>query len=373
MSRHALIVAGGSGTRLWPVSRSATPKQIIPFIEGQSLLQIAVDRLDGLVPQLAQHICAGEAHRQAILQSLPSLSPERFIGEPMGRDTLNAVGLGAAVIGLDDPEAVIAVFTADHLITPVEDFQRIVGAGLALAEKNAEALVTFGITPTHAATGYGYLQLGDAVAGQAGGGPQSRIVSEFKEKPDAATAQSYVEQGPGKYLWNSGMFAWRAKTLLNAIKKFAPDNHVGLMRIAEAWCSDRRREVLHDVYPQLKKISVDFAVMEPASRDSDFQVMAMPMPLQWLDVGSWPAFADACTKDAAGNALEPRKSGHVLLDTKNSLVFSSDPKHIIATIGCEDMVIVHTPEATLVCPRDRAEDIKKLHGMVGERLGSELL
>ncbi len=374
MSRHALIIAGGSGTRLWPVSRAATPKQIIPFIEGRSLLQIAVERLEGLVPREAQYVCAGEAHRRKMLKSVKSLAAERFIGEPTGRDTVNAVGLGAAVIGRDDPQAVIAVFTADHLITPVDEFQRIVAQGFALAEKHPESLVTFGITPTHPATGFGYLQLGDSLpgdkSGKKGGG---RVVGEFKEKPDAATAKKYVEAGPDKYLWNSGMFVWRAATLLRAIEKFAPENHAGLMRIAQAWDGKRRRETLHEVYPQLKKISVDFAVMEPASRDAEFKVVAVPMPLKWLDVGSWPAFADACECDAAGNALMPRDGGHVLLDTKNTLVASSDDKHIIATIGCEDLVIVHTPEATLVCPRHRAEDIKKLHALIGERHGEDLL
>jgi mannose-1-phosphate guanylyltransferase len=360
-----MIMAGGSGTRLWPMSRKQLPKQLIPFIRGRSLLQVAVDRLQGLVPQERQYVCAGMAHKDVILGALPQIDDDRYLGEPTGRDTLNAVGFAAAVIGRRDPDAVMAVLTADHLIEPVEQFQKTLTQGFELAETQPRTLVTFGITPTHAATGYGYLELGEPLDGNA------RRVSRFKEKPDAPTARQYLDAGPSRYLWNSGMFVWRASTLMDCIRRFAPENHDGLMKIAQAWDTGRRQEVLEATYPQLKKISVDFAVMEPASHDEKVAVAAVPMPLSWLDVGSWPAFAQTCEHDPEDNAISCGR--HTLIDTKRTLVASSDPGHLITTIGVEDLIVIHTPEATLVCRADRAEDIKKLHEEVGRRFGGDAL
>jgi mannose-1-phosphate guanylyltransferase len=361
--RYALIVAGGSGTRLWPMSRARLPKQLIPFIDGKSLLQLAFDRLEGLVAAENRYVCAGYAHADLICEAL-SLPREQFLGEPVGRDTLNAVGYSAAIIAQRDPEAVIAVFTADHIITPVDQFLKIVDNGFKLAEEQANTLVTFGIAPTQAATGYGYLELGEPIGGS------GRAVRQFKEKPDLSNAQQYLGAGPERYLWNSGMFVWRATTLLDCIRRYQPENFAAIMRIADAWGTPQREAVLKETFPTLKKVSVDFAVMEPASCDPQVQVAAVPMPLSWLDVGSWPMFGETCPHDELGNATAART---LLLDTKGTLVASNDPNHLIATIGCEDLIIIHTPEATLVCHKDRAESIKELHRQVGERFGSELV
>jgi len=361
--RYALIMAGGSGTRLWPMSRGTLPKQLIPFIAGKSLLEIAYQRLEGLVPADRRYICAGEKHAQVVLDAIPGLTRERFLGEPAGRDTVNAVGFAAAVIAKHDPEAVIAVFTADHLIRPTDRFQQIIAQGFELSEGHAEILVTFGIAPTGAATGYGYLALGESL------GTTARIVERFKEKPDEATAREYFAAGPDRYLWNSGMFVWRARTLLACLRRFEPAIAAGLARVAEAWGAGEQSAVLNDVYTTLPKVSVDYAVMEPASRDPNFCVAAVPMPLEWLDIGSWTTFAQTCPRDEQGNALAAQR--HVLVDSRRTLVASSDPRHVIAAIGCEDMLIVHTPDATLVCRADRAEEIKKVYGLVGERFGTE--
>lgn len=364
--RYALIIAGGSGTRLWPMSTRGLPKQLIPFIDGKSLLQVSMQRLKGLVPDEQVYICAGESQRQAMLDGLPGLTPDRFIGEPCGRDTLNAVGLGAAVLGRNDENAIVAVFTADHLIEPADQFRQIVETGYTVAEEQPNTLVTFGITPTHPATCYGYLQLGDPLPEHG-----ASVVSEFKEKPDLDTATAYHKAGPEKYLWNSGMFVWRSSALMDCIRRFAPDNYLGLSEVVDAWDTDRRTEVLARIYPTLNKVSVDYAVMEPASKDDRSRVVAVPMPLSWLDVGSWPSFAQTLEKDPAGNTTAGCKT--LLLDSANTLTASSDPDHLITAIGCEDLVIIHTPTATLVCKADQAEKIKELHKQVGEKFGEEWL
>jgi mannose-1-phosphate guanylyltransferase len=365
MARYALILAGGSGVRLWPMSRRETPKQLIPFIGGRSLLRLAWERLAGLVPPERCYVCAGERHREAVLAALPEFSPDRFLGEPEGRDTLNAIGFSAAVIGRRDPQASIAVFTADHLIRPVDLFQRIVTEGYGLVERMPNALVTFGIEPTFASTGYGYLQLGEALDGSA------LAVDQFKEKPDAETARSYFAAGPGRFLWNSGMFVWRVATLLDCLRRYEPETFAGLARIAETWDTPQRDPVLAEVYPRLRKVSVDYAVMEPASRDRSLRVASLPMPLEWLDVGSWLTFARTCPSDERGNALAAAR--HVLELSANTLVASSDPGHLIAAVGCEDLIIVHTPDATLVCRADQAEAIKELQKKIASLFGDEYL
>jgi mannose-1-phosphate guanylyltransferase len=361
--RYAVIIAGGSGTRLWPMSRTTLPKQLIPLIGGRSLLEIAVARLEGLLPPERCFVCAGQTHAEAIVGALPQLGAGQFLGEPCGRDTLNAVGFSAAVLARRDPEAVIGVFTADHVIEPVDRFREIVAAGYAVVERHPETLLTFGIAPTGAATGYGYLELGEAFEASA------RRLRQFREKPDIETARQYVAAGPERFLWNSGMFVWRADTLLDCIRRYLPENYAGLMRIADAWDGPRRQGVLEEVYPALKKISVDYAVMEPASRDAAVAVAAIPMTLRWLDVGSWPSFAETCPRDERGNALAAGRT--LLLDTHDTLAASSDPNHLIATIGCENLLIVHTPDATLVCRADCADAIKELHGQVAERYGRD--
>ncbi|HAK47041.1 MAG TPA: hypothetical protein DCO79_14135, partial [Spirochaeta sp.] len=271
----------------------------------------------------------------------------------------------AAVLYKKDPEAVMAVFTADHIIEPVDQFLKIVEQGYEIVENNADTLVTFGIAPDHAATGFGYLELdGDFYGG-------SKLLKQFREKPGKSDAEAYFSAGPGKYLWNSGMFVWKAETLLKCVAKYEPKNYRQIMKIADSVGSEVFHDTLEEVYPALKKISIDFAVMEPASKDDSFKVAALPMPLTWLDIGSWTAFAGTCDTDAADNSYSLENS--LLIDSRNNLLASSDDGHIIAGIGLEDMIVIHTPKATMICPKERDQDIKQLYNAVKDKYGTEFI
>lgn len=361
--RYAMIMAGGAGTRLWPMSRQAMPKQLVPFIKGRSLLEIAADRLEGIVPSERRYICTNERYRQPILSSLPGFTSDRIIGEPALRDTVNAVGLAAAVIAKRDPDAVFAVFTADHLIRPPEVFARCVDLAFTLAEEDPARLVTFSITPTFPATGYGYVQRAAPIAGHDG----AFAVQQYVEKPDLETAQGYLDSGG--YGWNSGMFVWRAKTILDAIGAYLPESRAGLDTIGAAWGTPDQQRVLNEIYPTLPKTSVDYAVMEPASADDRFRVCTVLTGVDWLDVGSWPAYAATLDPDGHGNRRSLLDDADATLcDCKGTLVASSDPGHHVAILGADNLIVVHTPEATLVMPREHAERLKELHAMLPESL-----
>lgn len=363
--RYAVIMAGGSGTRLWPMSRKKLPKQLVPLGEGKSLLEYAFERAEALVEPERIYVCAASEHREAIARALPRLKPENFLGEPIGRDTLSAVGFAAAVIAIRDPAAAIGVFPADHLIRPLDRFREAASVAYELVERGGRTLVTFGIVPAAPATAYGYLELGEAVEGSV------RRVARFQEKPDRETALEYLREGPERYLWNAGIFVWRAETILDCIRRYEPEVFRGLQRIAAAWKAPERGKVLAEVYPTLKKISIDYAVMEPASRDPALRLLAVPLDVEWIDVGSWNSFAACYPKDGSGNALGCGR--YILLDTRGTLVASSDPGHLIAAVGCEDLIIVHTPDATLVCRASEAEKVKQLYEQVVERFGEGYL
>lgn len=365
---YAMIMAGGSGTRLWPISRKGTPKQLIRFIdrgggEQASLLEIAAERLVGLVPDDCRYICTNESHRQQVLETVPGFDDEHILGEPVGRDTVNAVGFGAAIFGLDDPDAVFAVVTADHLITPIEVFHEAVGTGFELVDADPSRIVTFGIKPTCAATGFGYIEQGGDLPQTNGLGFE---VARFVEKPDRETAEEYLTSG--KFFWNAGMFVFHARTFMEMLKKHAPESAAGLEKVAKAWKTDEREAVLAEVYPRLPKISVDYAIMEPASRDPAVSICGVRTDVDWLDVGSWPAYGETRTPDGGGN----RVSGPgtmVSVDSHNNLVVTSgDAGHTVALLGCEGLIVVQTPDATLVMPRERAEELKRLHERVRDDL-----
>src|SRR5947209_8051876 len=229
---YGVIMAGGSWTRLWPLSRGNTPKQLLPVVKGKSLLQLSYERLRGLMPPERIFVCTAAIHRDAILANLPELPPDNLLGEPVGRDTANAVGFPAGILLARDPDAVMAIVTADHVIEPIADFQKAVRTAFDVVKEHPEALVTFGIVPTHGHTGLGYIQRGEALR-VATGATAAYRVQAFKEKPDKPTADRYVESG--RYYWNSGMFVWRCDTVLDELKIHLPAAHAGLSKIASAW------------------------------------------------------------------------------------------------------------------------------------------
>jgi mannose-1-phosphate guanylyltransferase len=351
-----MIMAGGSGTRLWPMSRGKTPKQLIGLFSGKSLLEIAAERLDGIVEPSGRWICAGQQHANLICEKL-QLPPSQMLGEPEGRDTLNAVGLTATVLHNLDPNAVFAVLTADHIIRPQDVFAKCLDVGFSLVEDDPTRFVTFGITPTYPATGYGYVELGDSI------GEHANVCKRFVEKPDEKTAEEYIASG--NFAWNSGMFIFHAATFLDALQRMQPESAEGLRQIGEAWGTDNERQVIDEIYPTLPKISVDYGIMEPASNDDSISIVTVPMQVEWLDVGSWPSYGETLESDANGN----RSDANALnLDSANVLSVSADPTHTIATIGCSDLVIVHTDDVTLVFPASEAQRVKDMHGLVDPSL-----
>jgi mannose-1-phosphate guanylyltransferase len=352
-----MIMAGGSGTRLWPMSRADRPKQLIPLVGGRSLLALAAERTERLVPVDNRWVCAAERYRAVIRREIPWLADDRMLGEPAARDTLNAVAFAATAIAATDPDGVFAVLTSDHLLQPQEEFERALALGFRLVEADPRRLVTFAIVPTFPATGYGYVERGDAVPGMAGAFRARRFV----EKPPLERAREFVANPA--FAWNSGMFVFHARTVLGALERLAPETATGMRAIAAAWGTPAARGTLERVYPALPRMSVDRALMEPASQDAALAVCVVPMGLEWRDVGSWTSLGETLAADARGNRTNARA---VHLESERVTAVSDDPAHVIATIGLKDVVIVRTRDATLVVRADLAERVKDIAGAVPE-------
>lgn len=359
MSLYAVILAGGTGTRLWPYSRRTRPKQLLPLLSDGSLLQATVRRLAPLVPGERVLVVTATEHAPDVCAQLPDLPARNVVAEPEALGTAAAIGLGAAVVAARDAAATMVVLPADHEIHPAEGFRDDVERAARTA--GTGRLVTFGIPPSAPETGYGYIELGEELPGDTG----ARSVVRFVEKPDFETARRYATDG--HHVWNSGMFAWTVPTILAALEEHLPrlGAAVGAMSAAAAAADGPLDARLAEIYATIvDRTTIDYGVME-RSRN----VACIPATFAWNDVGSWSALAEVLPGDAAGNAVHADHIGH---ETRDCLVFSSGER-VIATVGLEGMIVVDTGDAVLVCPKDRAQDVKAIVSRLETQSREELL
>lgn len=342
---YAVIMAGGSGERFWPRSRKSSPKQLLNIAGESTMIQETARRLGPLVPPERILIATSALLAAEIRRQLPAIPEENIIAEPVGRNTAPCVGLTAVYVSRLDPDAVMAVLTADHIIKPAADFRAALEfAGKVCVER--DSLVTFGIVPDRPETGYGYIEAGNPVVEE---GPlAARKVLRFVEKPDLATAERFAADG--NFRFNSGMFVFTVKAILEEFESHAPKIHAGLMEIGNAIGTPDEAKTIETVFPKFPSISIDYAIMEKSSR-----ALTVDATFEWSDVGSWSSLYDLLARDDDGNVVTGRA---VLLDAKNCLVDS--PKKLVAALGVEDLVIVETDDALLVCHRDRAQEVKKI-------------
>lgn len=351
--RYAVIMAGGKGERFWPQSRLARPKQLLPIVGDSSMLAQTVERLSGLVPRENVIVITNREQRAATIAACPMLAPENIVAEPVGRDTAAAVGLAALLVGRRDPKATLAMLPADHVIHDAHAFRDVLHAAYDAAEAEPW-LVTIGIRPSEPATGYGYIQRGPMLARALG--RDVFKVSRFVEKPNLDTARGYLESGD--YLWNAGMFVWSVTSIRAALAAHVPDLAAGIDVIEQSVESGRTvDDALEEYFPRLLKTSIDYAVMERADN-----VVTIAATFDWDDVGAWSAIMRHLPADAAGNVV--RGDGFVESGAGNLLVSTSD--HLVVLMGVDDLIVVHTPDATLVCPKSHAQQVKTIMKRLGD-------
>jgi mannose-1-phosphate guanylyltransferase len=365
LSAHAVILAGGRGTRFWPRSRTRTPKQLLNIAGPETMLEQTVARLLPLVSAAQIWTVTNAEQAAAVRKQLPAAARRRVLTEPLGRNTAAAIALAALhvrhVVGGD---ALLAVLPADHYIAKPAPYRKIVRAALHLA-REAGRMIVLGIPPTRPDTGFGYVErMGEPLTTQ---GFPAFAVRRFTEKPELAAAQAYVASG--NYHWNAGMFFWRISTFLQNLQRHLPKTHAALEALAETIGTRRYEPRLRAIYPKLENISVDYAILEPATHQPGApQVFVIPAEVGWSDIGSWAAVYELLARQSGENVSA---GPFHTLDAEGNFFWS--PRKFVAAIGVHDLVIVETPGALLICPRDRAQDVGKIVKWLEARGRKDLL
>ena len=346
---HAMIMAGGAGTRFWPASRADLPKQLLNFTGNRTMIQETVDRVASLVPAERTWVLTNQRLVPAIQEQLPDLPTSAILGEPCKRDTAPCIGLAAFLIQQQDPEAIMLVMPADHLINPTNEFCRSVEHATQLVDSAPERIVTFGISPSYAAESFGYIERDDALSELAEDAPRTYRVRQFREKPTATVAQQYLDSG--NFYWNSGIFVWKAETILKALQEYEPAMFQILGEIADTADSPNFEAVLSEKFAHIEGKSIDYAVMEKHS-----EVLVVEAPFQWNDVGNWQSLASMYDADEDGNIVLGK---HLGISSQNSLIRTTD-NHLIVTIGLDDVIVVHTADATLIARKQDEESVRQV-------------
>jgi mannose-1-phosphate guanylyltransferase len=344
---YAVIMAGGGGTRLWPVSRRKHPKHVLPLLGERTLFQSALDRLEGFIPAERTLVVTTVDQVDELMKQAPRLEPANFLIEPEPRGTAAVIGLAAAILKKRDPKAVMVVLTSDHFIRNYDLFQLVMRVAVQVARR--KYLVTLGIAPTYPATGYGYICRDDALP-EKFDYPVYRVL-QFIEKPDEGKARSMLASG--KHSWNSGMFIWHVNCILDEFARQMPELKAALDHISAAWGKPNQAEILNDEWLRQKTETIDYGIMEHASN-----VAVLPAGgLEWSDVGSWDSLFGVLLPDEHGNVVV--NSEQMLLDTHDTLIYSTENK-LVATIGVEDLIIVNSKDALLVCRREQAQQVRQV-------------
>lgn len=365
LSVHAVILAGGRGTRFWPRSRTKTPKQLLNIVGKNTMLQQTVERLQSLVPSDRIWTVTNAEQTRAVAQQVPRAARKRVLTEPIGRNTAAAIALAAVhVRHAAKGDAIMAVLPADHYISQVQCYRQIVRAAFEIA-REPKRMVVLGITPAYPETGFGYIERGDEKhsAYEFSYFP----VRRFTEKPKLDVAREYVASG--KYFWNAGMFFWRVSTFLDALKGFLPNTYDALDALSACIGKSTYASHLRKIYPKLENISVDYAVLEKAAGAAQSSAFVIPADIGWSDIGSWAAVYDLQAKRPGENIFA--SAGGQTLDAEGNFLWS--PGKFIAAVGVNNLVVVETPDALLICPRDRAQDVSKIVKSLEERKLKKLL
>ncbi|WP_110515710.1 mannose-1-phosphate guanylyltransferase [Herpetosiphon llansteffanensis] len=340
-----LVLAGGTGSRLWPRSRRTKPKQFLPLLSNRTMLQETVDRVRPLMEEGRVFVVTGSDYEELIREQLSEVPRNNVILEPSGRGTASAIGLAAIHMRRSAPDAVMAVLSADHLILRNEAFRQALQAAEVAAREGY--LVTLGVKPSFANTGYGYIQCGELIT--EAHDHKIHRVQRFAEKPDQDTAERYLAQG--NYFWNAGIFVWQTKTFLDAIGRHMPELRNQLNQVQASFGKSRYHDTLAQVWDNVENITVDYGIMERAPN-----VAVVPVDIGWSDVGDWHTLTTLMSDDDSANVVI---GPHVEVDTKSTLIYS-DSGRMIATIGLDGFLVVDTGDALLIAPRDRAQDVKKI-------------